>query len=188
MSVKQLVTAEELRDMPDGPGKRFELVDGEVVEMPGAGALHTLIVFALARLLEDFVRQHDLGLVMPDGLAYILRRDPDHLRIPDVSFVAWDRVPEEGILEGYWEGPPTLAVEIVSPNDRADDIHSRVQDYLEAGSAQVWVLWPRRSSISIYRPGADTRELGPDAQLDGGEVLPGFTVRVSDLFNVRRQR
>jgi Uma2 family endonuclease len=186
MSVKQRVTAEELWEMPEVPGKRLELADGELVEIPGAGALHTMIVFALARLLEDFVRQHDLGL--PDGLAYVLRRGPDHVRIPDVSFVAWERVPEEGIPEGFWEGPPTLAVEVVSPHDLAEDFYERVQDYLESGVCQVWVLWPRRRSVSIYRTDADTRELGPDARLDGGDALPGFSVRVSDLFEVGVRR
>jgi Uma2 family endonuclease len=188
MSVKQRVTAEELWDMPEVPGKRCELVDGELVEVPGAGALHAMIVFALARLLEDFARQHELGLVLPDGLAYVLRRGPDQVRIPDVSFIAWEHVPDEGIPEGFWEGPPTLAVEVVSPNDRADDTHDRVQDYLEAGTRQVWVLWPRRRSISVYSPGADTCELGPDAVLNGGDMLPGFTVRVGDLFEVPRRR
>lgn len=188
MSVKQRVTVEEFWEMPEEPGKRFELVDGELVEVPGAGALHTMIVFALARMLQDFVQQHDLGIVMPDGLAYVLRRGPDQVRIPDVSFVAWDRVPDEGVPEGFWEGAPTLAVEVVSPHDRADDIHERVQDFLESGTQQVWVLWPRRQSVSVYSPDGDTRELGPDAQLDGGDMLPGFSVTVGDLFEVRRRR
>ncbi|HWV25491.1 MAG TPA: Uma2 family endonuclease [Thermomicrobiales bacterium] len=187
-SVKQLVTAEELWDMPEVPGKRLELVDGEVVEMPGAGALHGLILFALAQLLSDFVRRHNLGLVTPDGVAYLLRRDPDQIRIPDTSFVAWDLVPEDGAPEGFWNGAPTLAIEVVSPNDRADDIQARVQDYLGAGSAQVWVLWPRTRSVSVYRPHTDTRQLGAEDALDGGDILPGFSVRVGDLFDVRRRR
>ncbi|HWV23956.1 MAG TPA: Uma2 family endonuclease [Thermomicrobiales bacterium] len=181
-------TAEELQDLPEVPGKRFELVDGEVVEMPGAGELHMAIVILLYKLLDRFVDDHDLGLVRPDGLAYVLHRNPDQVRIPDVSFVEWDSVPEGEISEGFWEGAPTLAVEVLSPNDRADDIYERVQDYLAAGSPQVWVLRPRQRSVSVYRPNADTRELGPDTLLDGGNILPGFSARVSDLFNVRRRR
>lgn len=188
MSVKQQVTAEELWEMPEVPGKRLELVDGSVYEVPGAGELHIAIVVMLFKLLDRFAEQHDLGIVRPDGLAYVLRRDPDQVRIPDLSFVAWESVPTGDVSERFWEGPPTLAVEVVSPHDRADDVHERVQDYLEAGTRQVWVLWPRRRSVSVYRPDADTRELGPDAVLDGGEVLPGFTVRVGDLFEVRRRR
>jgi len=187
MSVKHQVTAEELWEMPEVPGRRLELVDGKVAEVPGAGELHIAIVVMLFKFLDRFVEQHDLGIVRPDGLAYVLRRDPDQVRIPDVSFVAWESVPDGDVSERFWEGPPTLAVEVVSPNDRADDIHDRVQDYLDAGTRQVWVLWPRRRSISVYSPDADTRELGPDAVLDG-DMLPGFTVRVGDLFDVPRRR
>lgn len=189
MSVKQtLVTAEELWEMPEVPGKRLELIDGEVIEVPGAGDLHVAISFKLARALDDFLQQHDLGIVRPDGLSYILRRDPDQVRIPDVSFVAWERVPEGGIPAGFWEGPPTLAVEVVSPHDRADEIHTKVGDYLDAGTRQVWVLWPRTLSMSVYQAEGATRELGPEAFLDGGDMLPGFRMKVSELFEVRRHR
>ena len=186
MSVKQhLVTAEELWEMPDVPGKGFELVNGEIVEVSPAGGVHTKIMFRLAQRLDAFVSQHDLGEVMPEGLGFVLRRDPDLVREPDVSFIAAASVPAEGLPTGYWEGAPTLAVEVVSPHDRVVEIDERVQDYLEAGTKQVWVLRPNRRAVSIYRPHADTRELGPDAMLDGADILPGFTVRVGDLFEVR---
>lgn len=189
MSVRQqLVTAEELWQMPEIPGKQLELVDGEVIEVPGAGDLHVAISFKLARALDDFLQQHDLGIVRPDGLSYVLRRSPDQVRIPDVSFVAWERVPKEGIPEGFWEGPPTIAVEVVSPHDRADDIHAKVQDYLEAGTRQVWVLWPRTRSMTVHDSTRGVRELGAETNLDGGDALPGFRVRVGDLFAVRRRR
>lgn len=186
MSVKQrLVTAEELRDMPEVPGKRFELIDGAVVEMPGAGAEHLWIAFVLAQLLNNFARQHHLGFAVPDGLSYVLRRNPDKVRIPDVSFVAGVDVVRDGLPKSHWEGPPTLAVEVVLPNDRAVKIDERVQDYLAAGTRQVWVLRPNRRAASVYFPEADTRELVPDAILDGCDVLPGFSVRVGDLFEIR---
>lgn len=189
MRVKQqLVTAEELWEMPEVPGKRFELVDGEVIEVPGANDLDMTIMVIVFKLLDRFVEQHDSGLVRPDGLAFVLRRNPDVVRIPDVSFVPWERVPEGGASEFFWEGPPTLAVEIVSPSDRANDIQERVQDYLDAGTRLVWVLWPRTRSVSVFTPHADTRELGPDSTLDGGSLLPGFSVRVSDLFEIPRRR
>jgi Uma2 family endonuclease len=188
MSVKHQVTAEELWEMPEVPGKRLELVDGEVVEVSPASARHGLIAGAIHDAIKLHVRRQDLGVVIGDNVGYVLRHDPDHVRAPDVSFLAWDSVPEGDHLDRFVQGPPTLAVEIVSPNDRANDVRERVQDYLEAGTRQVWVLWPQRSSVSVYDPGADTRELGHDAVLDGGDVLPGFTVRVSDLFEVPRRR
>jgi Uma2 family endonuclease len=188
MSVKQRITAEQLMELPEVPGKRFELVNGELVEMSPAGAEHTGIMFKLAQRLDTFVSQHDLGVVLPEGLGFVLRREPDLVREPDVSFVVAARVPDEGLPKGYWDGPPTLAIEVVSPNDRADDIQERVQDYLEAGSKQVWVLWPRRRSVTVYSPDGTTPELGPDATLDGGDILPGFRVTVGDLFETRRRR
>jgi Uma2 family endonuclease len=188
MGLRQIITAEQLWEMPDVPGKRLELVEGLVVEVPGAGALQSMITTSLLRRLAQFVEERDLGLVFPDGLCYVLRRDPDHVRIPDGSFIAWDRVLEGEIEDAFWEGAPTLAVEVVAPNDRADDIYDRVQDYLAAGSAQVWVLWPRHSSVTVYRADGGIRNLGPDALLDGADNLPGFSVRVGDLFEVRRHK
>jgi Uma2 family endonuclease len=187
MSVKQLMTAEDVLEMPEKPGFTFELIDGELREVPGAGALHNLVALMILKLVQGFVEQRDLGIVFSDGLGFVLRRDPDQLRIPDVSFVAWDQVPDDGIPEGFWEGAPVLAVEVISPHDRASDIHDRVRDYLDAGTRVVWVFWPRQTSVTVYdRDGQ--RELGADHQLGGGDALPGFTARVGDLFEIPRRR
>jgi Uma2 family endonuclease len=79
---------------------------------------------------------------------------------------------------------PDLAVEVVSPNDRANDVQEKVGEYLAAGTRLVWVLWPRSRSVSVHAGRGVTHELGPDEELDGGEVLPGFRVRVANLFEV----
>ena len=155
--------------------------------MPVATMLHGLIAAVVLRLIEGFVRQRDLGLALSDRVGYVLRREPDQLRILDVSFVAWSQVPEDGIPEGFWEGAPTLAVEIVSPHDRAADIHQKVRDCLDAGTRLVWVLWPQQTSVTVYDANGQ-RELGSDDQLDGGDVLPGFSAPVGSLFEVRRHR
>lgn len=183
---RQPITVEELWEMPEVAGKRFELVDGELIEVPGASGFHNLIVGLLYRLIDDLVRDRDLGLTFTDGTGYILRRHPDLMRVPDVSFLAWNRIPEGGVsTEGYLPVAPDLAVEIVSPGDQADVVHDKVSEYLEAGVRLVWVLWPKRRSVTVHKPGGVARELGPDEELDGGEVLPGFSVRVSKLFDVR---
>lgn len=188
MGVKQLVTVEELWALPEKPGVRYELVAGELVEAPAAGARQGLIAALVYDLIRAFVREHDLGLVFPDGVGYILDRDPDLLRIPDVSFIAWARVPEEGIPEGFWPGAPDLAVEIVSPHDRANDVHDKVREYLESGTQLVWVLWPKRRSVTTHTRDGVTREFNPDDELLGGDALPGFRVRVAELFTVRDRR
>ncbi len=187
MNVKQLMTAEDVLDLPERPGYTIELVDGELREVPGATALHSLIAAMVYELIRNFARNHDLGLVFPDGAAYVLRRDPDQVRILDVSFVAWTEVPDDGVPDGFWEGAPALAVEVISSHDRAADVHERVLTYVDAGTRLVWVLWPQQTSVTVYdRDGQ--RELGPDEELDGGDVLPGLRVRVGDLFEVRRRR
>jgi Uma2 family endonuclease len=188
MSVKQLVTVEELWTLPEKPGVRYELVAGELVEVPAASVLHGLIAALVYDLIRAFLREHNLGLVLNDGVGYILDRDPDLLRIPDVSFIAWARVPEEGIAEGFWPGAPDLAAEIVSLHDRAVDVHDKVREYLESGTRLVWVLWPKRRSVTAHTPDGITRELNSDDELLGGDVLPGFRARVAELFAVQSQR
>ena len=181
---ERLLTTEDLEGLPGQPGLRYELDEGKLVEMPGAGALHNLIVGLVYRLLFAFVSQKRLGLVFCDGAAFVLRRDPDTVRIPDVSVVRRERVPAAGIPEGFWPGAPDLAVEIVSPHDRAEEVHERVRDYLGAGVRLVWVLWPKSRTVTVYWPDGTARELGPDEKLTGGDVLPGFEMTVSDLFVV----
>jgi Uma2 family endonuclease len=183
MSIEQKrLTAEDLWKMPEVPGKRYELVDGELLEMPGAGGQHMTMMVLIFKLIEAFVIEHDLGIAYPDGLAYIIARNPDRVRIPDVSFVTHDRVPEAGPPEGFWPVAPNLAVEIVSPNDSAGELHYKVRDYLTSGVEMVWVVWPKSQVVSVHTPGAAGRELELHDELDGGDLLPGFRIPVSTLF------
>jgi len=176
------MTAEELWELPERPGVRYELVEGALVEVPGAGGVHAELVMNLLLLLHPFVSGRDLGRVYADGLSYIIKRGPDLVRVPGVSFVSQGRIPAGGVPAGFWLGAPDLAVEVVSPNDLAEDVHGKVREYLAAGTRLVWVLWPKYQAVSVHAPGAPTRELGPDDELDGGDVLPGFRVRVAALF------
>ena len=108
------------------------------------------------------------------------------MRIPDTSFVARERVPASGIPESFWTFAPDLAVEIVSPTDRAEELRGKVREYLAAGARLVWVAWPRLQLVTVHEAGGGYRELGPDDDLDGGDLLPGFRVRVAELLQVGR--
>ena len=178
-----VVTAEELLMMSEGPGLQFEIDEGKLIEVPGAGLAHHLIVMAIVRLLDAFVTEHDLGYVLPDGMAYLLSREPDTLRIPDVSFIHRDVLADVSDLEGYWHGAPDLAVEVVSPNDNAYELHDKVQQYLEAGVAIVWVVWPSRRSVSVHFEDSRSIEILEHGDLEGQEVLPGFSTPVSVIFD-----
>jgi Uma2 family endonuclease len=184
MVVKQLVTAEDLLAMPEESGVRYELVAGELVEVPGTGGVHNLIAALIFVSVRAFSRAQKLGPVFTDGMGFVLRRHPDLVRIPDVAFVAWERIPNRQVPEGFLYLAPDLAVEVVSPFDRANDVYSKVHEYLEAGTRLVWVVWPRHGKITVYEPDKDPRELGPDDYLEGGDVLPGFRVLVAELFDV----
>jgi Uma2 family endonuclease len=187
MAVTQLMTAEQFQEMPDDPGKRYELVNGEVVEVPFANHNHGRIVMALMRMLDTFVLDHDLGEVLGDGNGFIITRAPDSVRGPDISFIAQERVPEDA-FPGVIPFAPDLAVEIVSPSDRASEVHDKVYQYVGNGVRLVWVLWPTTRSVSVFTSGNPVTELGPDDELDGGDVLPGFHVRVGELFETRKKR
>jgi Uma2 family endonuclease len=187
MAIKQHLTAEELWALPETPGVRYELVKGEVIEVPGASVLHSLIAALIYNLIRDTVRAGKLGFAFPDGVGYLIRRHPDTLRIPDASFISWASIPERKVPEGFWPVAPDLAVEVVSPFDRADDVHNKVHEYLEAGTQLVWVLWPRRQSVTIYDGDGLMRELAPEHYLDGGTILPGFSVQVAELFAVESE-
>ncbi|MCA1668868.1 MAG: Uma2 family endonuclease [Thermomicrobia bacterium] len=185
MAVTQrLMTAEELWDMPDMPGKQHELVRGELIEVPTLGAIHNVIAALLYRLIYASASEQRLGLVCGDNMGYVLSRGPDTVRIPDVSFVAWERVPGAGIPEGSWHLPPDLAVEVVSPSDQAEGVYDKAREYVESGVRIVWVLWPKRRAVSVHTRDEKTAELGPDDTLDSSDVLPGFTARVGDLFAI----
>ncbi len=184
MITKQAVTAEQFYEMPEVPGTQLELVRGEVVAVPSPGAIHNLIVALLYRLIYTSVSEQRLGIVFGDNMGYVLSRGLDTVRIPDVSFVAWDRVPDAGIPEGSWQTPPNLAVEVVSPSDQTADINDKAREYVESGVSLVWILWPKRRVVSIYTKDQMVRELGLDDELDGGDTLPGFSIRVNALFDI----
>ena len=187
MTVKQLMTAEELWEMPEKPGVRFELVEGEVIEMPGLGALAALIVGRVYNLVHASVQEQRLGLVFLSGLGYLLHRRPDVVRLPTCSFLSWDRIPEE-LPDGYWPGAPDLAVEVVSPSDTVSELGEKVDEYAAAGVRAVWIVDPANRTVTVHETGRSVRILREGDVLDGGEVVPGFQFPVVAIFaDIRRK-
>ncbi|HEY4690908.1 MAG TPA: Uma2 family endonuclease [Anaerolineae bacterium] len=177
----QLMTAEELERMPHGD-KRVELVKGERVEMPPAGSEHGEIAGNVFAALHAFVRQHHLGKTYAAETGFILSRNPDTVRAPDAAFVSTERAALQTRKEGFFEGAPDLAVEVVSPTDMDEDVEEKVLDYLRAGTRLVWVARPRTKTISAYRSLTNIRVLTLQDTLDGGDILPGFAVPVKEIF------
>jgi Uma2 family endonuclease len=187
MTATKLLTAEDLWAMPEVPGKQYELVNGELLEMPTASHYHNMIVFLIGRLIDAFATERNLGYTFVDGVSFVLRRDPDEVRGPDVSFLARHRVTSVEVLLKPWEGAPDLAVEIISPSDRAADVHEKIRSCLSAGTRLVWIVWPDTRTVTTYDIHGSISELRSEDTLDGGEVLPGFAVNVARLFEIGPQ-
>jgi Uma2 family endonuclease len=177
----KLITIEEFERIPEPPdGSRLELVRGEVVVMPSPKGPHGLRCSKINRLLGNYVEAKKLGWVTCNDTGVILGRDPDTLRGPDVAFWSMTRQPREP--EGYFEVPPDIAVEVLSPDDRRKEVRDKIKDYLSHGVKLVWLVDPETRTVTVYRESFRGTELDETDTLDGGDVLPGFSCQVSDLF------
>lgn len=175
------LTAEEYAHIPARTdGMKDELVRGSVVCEPQPSFGHGVAAARIAHLLSSFVEQRGLGTVVGEA-GFVLERGPDTVRGPDVSFVSAERVaPHRG--ETFFEGAPDLAVEVVSPSNTRKSVADKTRDYLAAGARLVWNVDPRRETVTVHAPGAEATVLAADDRLDGGDVLPGFSVPARSLF------
>lgn len=178
-----LLTLEEYLRLPDD-GSRTELVRGRVVREPPPATLHGRLQSRIAYLIETYEQARGGRGAVAVGSGFLLAVDPPTVRGPDVSYVAAERIPEAGSEEPYWQMGPDLAVEIVSPSNLWTEMQRKVGDYLAAGTRLVWVVDPPTRTVTVYRPGAQASRLEAGAELDGGEVLPGFRVALGELFTL----
>ena len=173
------VTAEELYGMQED-GFRCELVRGELVKMPPAGFKHGDIGLAVASHLHQHVNAMRLGRVVASDTGYQL--SVDHVLAPDVSFVAESRLPASGLPEGFFQGAPDMAVEVISPSEREQHISEKVGDYLRYGCKMVVVIRPRARRVEVHLPNRETQTLEPDDVLDGGTAVPGWQLPITEIF------
>lgn len=182
MSTATLFTADELLALPTGMGKRYELISGELREMSPSGWPHGKVVGKLHNRLGHFIEQHDLGIVFGAETGFRLTTNPDTVRAPDFAFISKEHVPSTLPQEAYWPGAPDLAVEVISPNDRTGEVNEKIEAWLAAGSAAVWVINPQLETVTIYRSRTDVEIKTVDETLEGGSVVPGFSCAVKELF------
>lgn len=175
------ISADEFRTSPEADGWRTELVRGRTVREPAPGPVHGRLAARLAVRLGTFVENAASGVVLADT-GFLLARDPDTVRAPDLSFVSNDRIPEQGYGAGFWPLGPDLAVEILSPSNTASDLQAKIGDYLAAGSREIWVLDPEARNVAVYGADRRVRVFTADEELDGGTLLPGFVLPLADLF------
>ena len=177
----QCSTASELFEMPDD-GFRYELVKGELRRMSPSGSEHAVVIGRLTMRLGQHIEANNLGLYFGAEAGFKIASDPDTVRAPDVAFVGRARVPESGVPKNFWLGAPDLAVEVVSPGDTFNEVEEKVAQWLAAGASAVWIVNPKQRSVAVYRSMTDVTHLSEDDELDGGEVVPGFRCKVSEIF------
>jgi Uma2 family endonuclease len=174
-------TPEELLEITDRPMP--ELIDGQLVERPPMGQKADAVAARILRLVGNHVDAHQLGLINGSQGSYqIFPHDPKKVRIPDVSFTRRERLPDGNVEEGHGKIAPDLVVEVISPNDSATDLMTKVRDFLDAGVRLVWVANPETCDVFAYRSDGTGAILKSGDELDGGDVLPGFRCPVADLF------
>ena len=180
-AIIETFTAEQLLAMPDD-GWRYELIEGELHRMAPAGYEHGRVTMNLSGRILEHVRSRSLGVVVTAETGFIIKRDPDTVRAPDVAFIAAARADAARNVRGYFPGAPDLAVEVVSPSDTFSDVEEKVFEWLGAGSVAVVVVDPRRRRVTLNRSEQDIRVLGEGDTLDLSFVLPDFSIPVTQLF------
>ena len=175
-----LFTADDILKL--GDIGRCELLEGRLTMMSPAGARHGRVAMRIGRRLAQHVEAKALGEVSAAETGFVIERNPDTVRAPDVGFVAASRIPSSGAPDSFWPFAPDLAVEVVSPSDGWAEVVRKAHAWLNAGTTLVWIVDPETRTVHVYRKSHDVRELTDDGVLDGGDVVPGFAVPVRELF------
>jgi len=171
---------------PDGVKRLCELVDGVLVEK-AMGYYESRLAVVLIGLLQDFLRQHDLGIVL--GADATLRLSPGLVRIPDVSFLSWDRFPNRTLpAESVPDLVPDLAVEILSEGNTEAEMARKLREYFSAGVRLVWYVDPNTQTVRIHTSPDESTLLTTGQTLDGGAVLPGFALVIRQWFEQAGKR
>ncbi len=181
ISVAKHLTADELLAMPDD-GYRYELVKGELIRMSPTGQEHGVLTINLTLPLGTYVKANKLGVVCAAETGFKLEQDPDTVRAPDIAFISQARYAKVGRTAKYWDGAPDLAVEVLSPSDTPRKVERKVADWLQAGAQSVWVVNPKRRTVTVYSSQFETVILTEHDELDGGDVVPGFQLTVAEIF------
>ena len=184
-TIPRLVTAEEFAMMPDCDDARLELVKGEVIELPPSPMpSHGNTQSNAGRLLGNFARPRRLGAAFTET-GFLISRNPDTVRMPDVAFVSVDKLPG-GNRPPDWYFPfaPDIAVEVETRSDTPSAARARALMWLDAGSALVWMLFTESRSATVYRANGTIETLGENDILDAAPVLDGFSVKVSEFFDL----
>ncbi len=183
---RQVISADGFLKIVGSPefGDRIvELVEGEIIEMPLPNGEHGEVLAILTIKIGQYVLEKELGRITTGDAGFVLERRPDGrdtARGPDLAFISKAKAPAP-LPSSLLEYAPDLAVEVISPSNEAADIHFKIRQFLAAGTALVWIVYPATQTVEVHSSsGAITLEA--DDMLSGGDVLPGFEVPVRAIF------
>ncbi len=184
---ERLYTADDLWELSHNSedGTRYELDEGVLIEMSPAGDTHGELAAWILYLLMAYVVANDLGIITAAETGYTLQKDPAIVNAPDVGFLSKARLTAR--TGKYYSVAPDLAVEVVSPNDKAREVRRKVNKYLQFGTRLVWVVYPEDRLIDVYRPNHDPLSIEIAGVLDGYDVLPGLSLPVREVFARMRE-
>lgn len=180
-AAKREYTIDDLDELWTGE-KRYEVTDGELVELTPPGFGHGRIEMRLGRLLSEHVERNDLGEVVIGEAFFRLEASGRTGRAADVAFVRKERIPPDLDELRAFPGAPDLAIEIVSPSDRPDDLHRKVQDYLGAGARGVLLVYFTIRRLVLWLPSGQTVTVAPGGELDLEAIVPGLRLKADDVF------
>ena len=179
----KLLTAEDLLRL-SSQGVKGELIRGVLHETVSVGKRHARIAGRIITGFNNFVIPRHSGQVGGTDGGVLIQRNPDTVREPDVYFISAERLPLDDDSDGYLEVIPELVVEIVSPSDRDPDVREKTDMWLDLGVSMTLVVRPAERTIVVHRPGVPAVTLTGDDALDGGDVLPGFSLPLREIFDV----
>ena len=182
LATERLLTAADLLRL-DSEGVRGELIRGVLCKTMPAGQEHGEIVVNLVIALGAFVKPRRLGRLAASDSGVWLERSPDTVREPDIAYFSAARMPLGERITGYAQVPPDLVVEVTSPSDSRRAANDKALMWLHYGVRLVWVVHPQTRTIEAHRQGQTVAVLSTEDALDGGDVLPGFTCPVADVFD-----
>ena len=174
-------TVEDLETAP--PQGRWELIDGELVELTPAADEPSSIGATILGFLGPFVRERKLGRLYGADGGFVLFPARPTVRVPDVAFVRADRAPQGSARKGFPRLAPDLAVDVLSPSDSTSEVVAKLEMYREAGVPLIWVVDPEKATITVIASGQPVTVLKQGDILSGGDVLTGFSVPVADIFS-----
>jgi Uma2 family endonuclease len=174
-------TEQDLIAVVDGPERRLcELVDGTLVEK-AVGSFEDRLGGILLYFMETYLDDHDIGFCVSSQA--MMRIVPGRVRLPDVSFISWSKVPNHRVpTKPIADLVPDLAVEVLSKGNTRREMKIKREEYFQGGAHLVWEINPKRQSARVYTSPNQVQEIGPDGSLDGGDVLPGFVLPLKRLF------